>query len=734
MGNCTINGVRARCKDAQGNGPYWFCADGGNYSTSVDDDATWGVNNGEDFYSGNINPCISAPNGKNKYTVCIKITTPNLSNVAIDSITFSLNVLNHLQMNPATYPLYASLRTTSASDNDDSLSTFRTHAIGAEASNTTIWGTTLDWDQWSPTFYGDFEPNTSYYLFLYTKSTSNIYGMYMNDYICYDANATYTQTAAEYTVYYDPGTYGSPSSRYYNTKTENVTLTLLQALYSRSGYTQQGWASNPAGTTKVYNLGDSYTANSGTTLYPYWVADSYTINYNKGTYGTGTNTSATKSHGVALTLPDACFTRTGYTQTGWASDAAGTLLLYDLEESCTKNNSFTLYPYWSRNIYTLTINPNGGSMYNGANTTTSTFTISFAYGVKTYLGNLFNSEGVLAAYNDNTPTRAGYTFTGFTFSNGTGQKNTAGAVYYFDGDSPEESSGESGESTSAYIFNGNYAGNVTATANWTGNTYTVKYNANGGTGTTASSTHTYGVAKALTTNGFSRTGYSFTGWNTAANGSGDSYSDKQSVSTLTTGSEIELFAQWGTATYQVIFDANGGTFVSGNFDPQNYIVGSSYTLPTGTITRAGYVFLGWSKTSTATSASYTNGQSGISNLGTAGATVTLYAVWRAKKFTIKYNSNNSNSKSTSTTYTATNSNSIAALPTTTGWTKSGYTASGWSTSSSATNASYAFGQAFNDIESVADGGTLNLYVVWTKDVPWKLTLIKAKFGGVEYTL
>lgn len=732
MGNCTINGVRARCKDAQGNGPYWFCADGGNYSTSVDDDATWGVNNGEDFYSGNINPCISAPNGKNKYTVCIKITTPNLSNVAIDSITFSLNVLNHLQMNPATYPLYASLRTTSASDNDDSLSTFRTHAIGAEASNTTIWGTTLDWDQWSPTFYGDFEPNTSYYLFLYTKSTSNIYGMYMNDYICYDANATYTQTAAEYTVYYDPGTYGSPSSRYYNTKTENVTLTLLQALYSRSGYTQQGWASNPAGTTKVYNLGDSYTANSGTTLYPYWVADSYTINYNKGTYGTGTNTSATKSHGVALTLPDACFTRTGYTQTGWASDAAGTLLLYDLEEPCTKNDSFTLYPYWSRNIYTLTINPNGGSMYNGASKTTSTFTTTFAYGVKTYLGNLFNDGGVLVAYNDNTPTRVGYSFTGFTFSNGSGQKNSAGAVYYFDGQSPEENSGESGASTSAYIFNGNYAGNVTVTANWTGNTYTVKYNANGGTGTTVSSSHVYGTAKALTANGFTRTGYSFTGWNTAANGTGTSYSDKQSVSTLTTGSEIELFAQWGQATYQVVFNTQGGIITSGNFDPKTYTIGAGYTLPTGTITKSGYVFLGWSKNSAATSATYSNGQSGTTDLGTTGTTVTLYAIWRAKKFTIKYNANNGTTTSSSTQYTATSSNTISALPSS--WTKSGYIANGWSTSSIATSASYAFRQAFNDLENVADGGTLNLYVVWTQDVPWKLTLIRAKFGGTEYIL
>lgn len=597
-------------------------------------------------------------------------------------------------------------------------------------------------NQYSMTFNVDMKAGTTYYLYLYTWgtiTTSNL-GWQVFDHPANSSDArestveitfnSKTVATPKYTLTLnkDAGISRVSGAGSYEAGTY-ITATATPA----SGYTFRNWT-NSSGTAISTNSSYSFYMPAGNTTY---TANSnltsYTVNYNAGNYSTGgTNTSANKTHGVTLTLPGAIFTRTGYTQIGWSENADGST--WDYTTSYTDNRTITLYPYWQRNIYTLTINPNGGSMYNGANKTTSTFTTTFAYGVKTYLGNLFNSEGVLAAYNDNTPTRDGYTFTGFTFSNGTGQKNTAGAIYYFDGDSPEESSGEFGESTSAYIFNGNYAGNVTATANWTGNTYTVKYNANGGTGTTVSSTHTYGTAKPLTTNGFSRTGYSFTGWNTAANGSGDSYSDKQSVSTLTTGSEIELFAQWGTATYQVIFDANGGTFVSGNFDPQNYIVGSSYTLPTGTITRAGYVFLGWSKTSTATSASYTNGQSGISNLGNAGATVTLYAVWRAKKFTIKYNSNNSNSKSTSTTYTATNSNNIATLPTTTGWTKSGYIASGWSTSSSATNASYAFGQAFNDIESVADGGTLNLYVVWTKDVPWKLTLIKAKFNGVEYTL
>ena len=594
-------------------------------------------------------------------------------------------------------------------------------------------------NQYSMTFNVDMKARTTYYLYLYTQgtNTSSELAWQVLDHPNKSSDTrvstveitfnSYSLATPKYTLTLnkDAGISRVSGAGSYEAGTY-ITVTATPA----SGYTFRNWT-NSSGTAISTNSSYSFYMPAGNTTY---TANSnlasYIVNYNAGNYSTGgTNTSANKTHGVALTLPGAIFTRTGYTQIGWSLNADGST--WDYINSYTDNRSITLYPYWQRNIYTLTINPNGGSMYNGANKTTSTFTTTFAYGVKTYLGNLFNDGGVLVAYNDNTPTRVGYTFTGFTFSNGSGQKNSIGAVYYFDGQSPEENSGESGASTSAYIFNGDYAGNVTVTANWTGNTYTVKYNANGGTGTTADSTHTYGTAKALTKNGFSKTGYSFTGWNTAANGSGTSYSDEQSVSTLTTGKQIELFAQWGQATYQVIFDSQGGTITSGNFDPKTYTVGTSYTLPTGTITKPGYVFLGWSKTSTATTASYSNGGT-VSNLGNSGTIVTLYAVWRAKKFTIKYNANNGATTSSSTQYTATSSNSLLALPSS--WTKSGYVASGWSTSSTATSASYAFGQAFNDFEEVADGGTMNLYVVWTKNIPWKLTLIKAKFGGVEYTL
>ncbi|MBO5768577.1 MAG: InlB B-repeat-containing protein, partial [Bacteroidales bacterium] len=67
------------------------------------------------------------------------------------------------------------------------------------------------------------------------------------------------------------------------------------------------------------------------------------------------------------------------------------------------------------------------------------------------------------------------------------------------------------------------------------------FNANGGEGTMAAQTFEAGVSQAIAANAFTRSGYTFTGWNTAANGSGTSYTDKQSIS-LT--QDITLYAQW----------------------------------------------------------------------------------------------------------------------------------------------------------------------------------------------
>ncbi|MBO7557366.1 MAG: InlB B-repeat-containing protein [Bacteroidaceae bacterium] len=92
-------------------------------------------------------------------------------------------------------------------------------------------------------------------------------------------------------------------------------------------------------------------------------------------------------------------------------------------------------------------------------------------------------------------------------------------------------------------------GKVTLYAKWTANTYTVVYDANGGSGSMSDQTFTYDQTQNLSANTFTYTGKLFDRWNTAANGSGTSYSDGQSVPnvTATNGARVTLYAQWKTA-------------------------------------------------------------------------------------------------------------------------------------------------------------------------------------------
>lgn len=123
----------------------------------------------------------------------------------------------------------------------------------------------------------------------------------------------------------------------------------------------------------------------------------------------------------------------------------------------------------------------------------------------------------------------GYTFKGFSTSNST----TLPATKY-----------DSGKTATANAYGS--SNNSIYYAYFKANQYTVKFDANGGTGSMSDQSHTYSVSQALTANAFTRTGYTFEGWNTNADGTGTSYTDEESVSNLssTDGATITLYAQW----------------------------------------------------------------------------------------------------------------------------------------------------------------------------------------------
>ena len=86
--------------------------------------------------------------------------------------------------------------------------------------------------------------------------------------------------------------------------------------------------------------------------------------------------------------------------------------------------------------------------------------------------------------------------------------------------------------------------------------YTIKYNANDGTGAPANQTKWYGDALTLSSTKPTRTGYTFSKWNTNSGGTGTAYSAGGSY---TANAAATLYAQWTANTYTITFKANGGT-------------------------------------------------------------------------------------------------------------------------------------------------------------------------------
>ena len=146
--------------------------------------------------------------------------------------------------------------------------------------------------------------------------------------------------------------------------------------------------------------------------------------------------------------------------------------------------------------------------------------------------------------------------------------------------------------------------------------YSVAYNANGGSGAPSSQTKWYGTAITLSTTKPTRTGYTFKNWNTLSGGTGTPYAPGASY---TGNASVVLYAQWTANTYTITYNANGG---SGAPSSQTKTHGVNLTLSTTTPTRTNYNFLGWSTSSTATTAEYTSG-----GTYTANTSTTLYAVW-----------------------------------------------------------------------------------------------------------
>ena len=160
-------------------------------------------------------------------------------------------------------------------------------------------------------------------------------------------------------------------------------------------------------------------------------------------------------------------------------------------------------------------------------------------------------------------------------------------------------------------------------------TYTVTYDANGGSGTMtdAGSPYTEGATVTTKTNTFTRAGYVFDHWDTKADDTGTDYAEG---ATFTINADTTLYAQWvvDESKYSLTYDANDNSEATGSVptDANEYSSGDSATVlgNTGTLARSGYVWGGWNTQANGKGTTYNAGDEIEITDNT-----TLYARWFA---------------------------------------------------------------------------------------------------------
>ena len=153
-------------------------------------------------------------------------------------------------------------------------------------------------------------------------------------------------------ITYNPDDNSIEKSAIYQVKQSGQSATLKGATFTRTGYTQTGWATT-AGGPKVYDLGGTYSSNNPLSLYPVWQANTYTITY-VANEGTGTMADQTVTYDSTFT-PSACsFTREGYSFSSWNESQDGKGIRWKVQEyTVDRAENITLYAIWKGNEYTV---------------------------------------------------------------------------------------------------------------------------------------------------------------------------------------------------------------------------------------------------------------------------------------------------------------------------------------------------------------------------------------------
>lgn len=304
--------------------------------------------------------------------------------------------------------------------------------------------------------------------------------------------------------------------------------------------------------------------------------------------GSGAPSMMKRHWGEVVYIPTSFPTRSGYTFKGWTKEQGSSTIGYSPGDPIGDDADVTLYAVWSQNVtktWSIIYNANGGSNTPTKQTANVGQSITITY---------------------SKPTRSGYTFLGWSTWSGSTEPETA--------------------FTPGYSYSSDY--DITLYAVWKQNvvkTWSITYNANGGTNAPEKQTANVGQSIIITQDKPIRSGYTFLGWSTwnespepeAMFTPGYSYKSEY---------DTTLYAVWREVpkkTFTITYNKNTIDTVIGMPTNQTKTEGIGISLSKEVPVRSGYVFIHWSESSSDNGISYNPG-----GTYTKDSNVTLYAIWK----------------------------------------------------------------------------------------------------------
>lgn len=464
---------------------------------------------------------------------------------------------------------------------------------------------------------------TAGYTYNKTSGLITVKGTYITGDLSFVASGVAKQSAVTFDM--QKGSGGTLSA----TATYNAGMPKI-TVPSRTGYTFRGYYS------KVNGLGTQYYSSTGasarncdfyaaTTLYAYWTANGYTIKYDKNKPATasetitGSTSDSSHTYDAAKSLNVNGYALKGWTFRGWATTTNGAVVYENKESvvnlSAVNGATVTLYAVWKANVYFVEYDKNKPATASGTVT-----------GSTTRSSHSYDSYGALS---ENGFALKGWTFQGWAHDSG------AKTADYRGGEKVTNLAYETDSSVKLYAV-------------WKANSYKLKYAANQPAGASgavggniAETTHVYDQTSVLPANEFSLVGWTFRGWAFIPNSAETDFADGAAAYNVADaeGAVVTLYAVWKANEYTITYEANAPATASGTITGSTNVSSHTYdaekSLNENGYGLRGWTFLGWAKTANG-AALYEDTQN-VVNLSTVnGATVTLYAVWKANTYSISF--------------------------------------------------------------------------------------------------